>query len=462
MGKAKKKQPLTQEELLAQALVPEEEQPYKVPGNWVWTRLGNITKIIGGGTPPSNIANYYEAGNIPWITPADLSNYKCIYISHGKKNITSLGLEKSSAKLMPKNTVLLSSRAPIGYVAIAQNELCTNQGFKSFLPSIVFDSKYLYFYLKYSKEMLEKYASGTTFLELSGKKAALVEFPLPPLAEQHRIVKCIENLFEKLDRAKELVQSVLDSFETRKAAILHKAFTGELTAKWRDENGVGMESWEEATLSELSVLITKGASPKWQGVDYVCDKSQTLFITSENVREGYIDLQKEKYLDNKINDIQRRSILKSGDLLLNIVGASIGRAAIFDFDKLANINQAVCLIRLIETVSGRFINYYLNSPTALAYYFTNKVDVARANLSLADVKAIKLSLPTLPEQQEIVSILDSFFEKEQRAYELYNIIEKIDLMKKAILARAFRGELGTNDPNEESALELLKENLIKD
>ena len=229
---------LTLEERLEQALVPEKEQPYCVPGNWCWTRIGSVTEVVGGGTPSSKVSEYYENGTIPWLSPSDLSGYQDVYISSGAKNITALGLEKSSAKMLPENTVCLSSRAPIGYVAIASNPLCTNQGFKSFLPSTCFLPKYLYWYLKGNKELLESYASGTTFLELSGKKAALVEFPLAPISEQHRIVDCIERLFDKLDEAEKKVQAVVDGrgvcrseiFQINiiKKAILARAFRGAL------------------------------------------------------------------------------------------------------------------------------------------------------------------------------------------------------------------------------------------
>ena len=138
MARGKKKDTLTPEERLQAALVPESEQPYKVPGNWCWTRLGAITEIIGGGTPSSNIPEYYNDGTIPWISPADLSGYTDIYISKGAKNITALGLEKYSAKMLPTNTVCLSSRAPIGYVVIAENPLCTNQGFLSVYRRLTF------------------------------------------------------------------------------------------------------------------------------------------------------------------------------------------------------------------------------------------------------------------------------------------------------------------------------------
>ncbi|MEE0132634.1 MAG: restriction endonuclease subunit S [Treponema sp.] len=195
-------------------------------------------------------------------------------------------------------------------------------------------------------------------------------------------------------------------------------------------------------MESLSDLITKGASPKWQGIQYASDTTQTLFVTSENVREGYLDLEKEKYLENKINEIQKRSVLQKGDVLLNIVGASIGRSAIYNLEKIANTNQAVCIIRLKKTVFNEFICYFLNSNIAKIYYDDNKVETARANISLSNVSNMVINLPTLPEQVDIVRILDIIIEKENKAKQAAEaVLEQIDLLKKSILARAFREEL---------------------
>ncbi|MBR4211395.1 MAG: restriction endonuclease subunit S [Oscillibacter sp.] len=226
--------------------VPEAEQPYKIPDNWRWVRLGGITTIVGGGTPSTKNKAYYENGDIPWISPADLSNYSERYISHGAKNISRLGLEKSSAQLLPADTVCLSTRAPIGYVVIARNPLSTNQGFKSFLPSPTYLPEYLYWYLKGNKDLLESRASGTTFLELSGRKAANIEFPLPPLAEQARIVERIESLLTKLDKARRNIvavsghndakNTVLGKIDIMERAILGRAFRGELGTNRPEES----------------------------------------------------------------------------------------------------------------------------------------------------------------------------------------------------------------------------------
>jgi type I restriction enzyme, S subunit len=209
-------------------LIPEEEQLYEVPENWVWVKAGDITDIVGGGTPKTTVKEYYENGDIPWITPADLSDFEDIYISRGQRNITKEGLKNSSAKLLPEKTVLLSSRAPIGYVAIAANPLSTNQGFKSFIPSNVIDSEYLYWYLKRSRKYLESMGSGSTFKEISASRCKEIKIPLPPINEQKRIAEKLSNLLSKLDNEKKLVLDFEEKINLLKQSILYKAFHGEL------------------------------------------------------------------------------------------------------------------------------------------------------------------------------------------------------------------------------------------
>ena len=450
MARGKKKETLTSEERLQAALIPESEQPYKVPGNWCWTRLGAITEIIGGGTPSSNIPEYYNDGTIPWISPADLSGYTDVYISKGAKNITTLGLEKSSAKMLPTNTVCLSSRAPIGYVVIAGNPLCTNQGFKSFLPASCYLARYLCWYLKGNKELLESYASGTTFLELSASKAGLVEFPLAPLAEQQRIVDRIESLFSKLDGAKQKARDALDSFETRKAAILHKAFTGELTAQWRKEHSVGMESWEHLTYSEL------GISKLGKMLDKAKNKGDMVpYLRNVNVRWFSFDMSDVSLMQATEEEIKLLSV-KNGDLFI-CEGGEPGRCAIWkEPDARLIFQKALHRFRPNEKVISEFLCYnlyFMSINGTLAKYFTG---TTIKHLTGQALSRIPVLTPSVYEQTEIVRILDNLLAKEQQAKEAaQGVLEQIDLIKKAILARAFRGKLGTNDPNEESATSLL-------
>jgi restriction endonuclease S subunit len=200
--------------------------------------------------------------------------------------------------------------------------------------------------------------------------------------------------------------------------------------------------WRNIKLGEVSNLITKGASPKWQGINYVKDSSQVLFVTSENVRENFIDISKPKYLEIAFNEKQKRSILKKGDVLLNIVGASIGRAAIYNLDFNANINQAVAVIKLSDQILNKFVSYYLNSNKALSYYNFNKVDVARANLSLVDVANIELALPPLQEQQHIVEELESKLTVCDKIEEtIIQSLQQAEILRQSILKRAFEGKL---------------------
>lgn len=160
-------------------------------------------------------------------------------------------------------------------------------------------------------------------------------------------------------------------------------------------------------LSELADLITKGASPNWQGYGYTEDKTQTLFVTSENVREGMLDLSAPKYLEDGFNEKQKRSMLNKGDFLINIVGASIGRAARFDLDVKANINQAVALVRMGEDkVLSNYMLYYLNSPKALEMYESMKSAVARANLSLQNIGDLEILVPPIDQQVRFAELID--------------------------------------------------------
>lgn len=454
---ARKKQQLTIEEKMQQALVPQEQQPYKIPANWCWVKIGEITTVVGGGTPSSKVSEYYNGGNIAWITPADLSNYNNMYISKGKRMITKLGLEKSSARLMPKGTVCLSSRAPIGYVAIAENEISTNQGFKSFLPSEFYKSEYLYWYLKGIKHILETKASGTTFLELSAKKASEIEFPLAPLNEQQRIVDTIENLFSKLDKAKQLIQKTVDKFEQNKMAILHKAFSGELTAKWREENNLTLAGWKNVIMQDICEKIVCGKTP----TGYISDKGEIPYLKVYNIVDNAINFEKTpQFIPVSIhNGKLKSSILKPNDVIMNIVGPPLRKIAIVpDSYPEWNMNQAVVRFRAKKEVIYKFIYYVLIYPKTLDSIINEtKGVVGQANISISQSRNIQIKLPTIEEQQEIVKILDKIFAKYDKTKALQNQLEKIELLKKSILAKAFRGQLGTNNPSDENAAGLLQE-----
>jgi len=172
---------------------------FSTPRTWRWTTMSGVGRIVGGGTPKSNVSSYFSEPGVPWLTPADLYGFHEKFITRGKRSISELGLAESSARLLPKDSVLFSSRAPIGYSAIAGNPLATNQGFKSCVPYVDGISEYILIYLRASIKEFEARASGTTFKEVSGKVISAVPIPLPPLAEQKRIVAKVDELMALCD-----------------------------------------------------------------------------------------------------------------------------------------------------------------------------------------------------------------------------------------------------------------------
>ncbi|MDR0572403.1 MAG: restriction endonuclease subunit S, partial [Rickettsiales bacterium] len=174
---------------------------YRLPFMIEWTKylLGDLGKIVGGSTP-STSNNIYFGGNISWITPKDLSNHKGRYISHGERNLTDDGFKNCSAKIIPKNSILFTSRAPIGYIAIAENKLCTNQGFKSIIPNDKIDHLFLYYLLLNNRKEIENMGSGTTFKEISGTVMKQIEVNIPTnKTEQIKISHVLDGLDSRIE-----------------------------------------------------------------------------------------------------------------------------------------------------------------------------------------------------------------------------------------------------------------------
>ncbi|MDQ6471410.1 restriction endonuclease subunit S [Flavobacterium sp. LHD-80] len=210
----------------------------KLPKLWKWKTLNQIGEIYSGGTPSTEVQEFWGE-EICWITPSDLTNYKGKYISKGKKSISMKGLQNSSAKLLPPNSVLFSSRAPIGYVVISSNKLSTNQGFKNIIPNADVNPSFLYYFLKSIKNYANKIASGTTFLELSTEKFKQIPFPLPPIDEQNIIVEEIDNAVAYSDNLIEELLSQRRKSEHIKEKLLQDAFLGKLSSQLNSDSSVG-------------------------------------------------------------------------------------------------------------------------------------------------------------------------------------------------------------------------------
>lgn len=452
MASAKKEAALTPEERLQAALVPDWEWPYKLPENWCWTTIKNVATVVTGGTPAKNNSDYY-GGEFPFFKPADLDAGR--HVSEASEYLSDLG--KSVSRIIPAQATAVCCIGSIGKCGFLDVEGATNQQINSAIP--YFNALYQYFYMntEFFTNQLRNSASATTIAIVNKTKMESCYYPLAPLAEQQRIVDRIESLFAKLDEAKEKTQTVVDSFETRKSAILHKAFTGELTAKWREEHGVRMESWEKKRLSDVVTEFKYGTSEK---SDYNNKGIPVLRIP--NIGDNGIDLSDIKYLNHR--NVDSESQIHEGDILIIRSNGSrdlVGKAVLVP-ELGCEYAYASFLIRAKPNhsiINAHYLTIFLNSTDARGQMFRRaKSSAGINNINTKELGAISLTVPSLPEQDEIVHIINEMMDKDQQSKEAAEaVLDQIDLMKKSILARAFRGELGTNDPSEESAVELLRQ-----
>lgn len=424
MAKAKKKEALTPEERLQAALVPDWEQPYKVPENWCWTYLKPISKIRTG----KKDANYGSVdGEYPFFTCA-AEPIRC----HGYS--------------FDCNAILLAGNGDINNISRYNGKFEAYQ--RTYVVEIIepISIDYVFYWFKYRWFDFNKdkmFGTAIPYIRLGN----LQEFPIPvpPLTQQQRIVDRIESLFAKLDEAKQKAQDALDSFETRKAAILHKAFTGELTAQWRKEHDVGMESWAKKRFDEVATiksnLVDPATFPDFPHIapDNI-EKKTGVLLEYHTVSEDGVTSGKHRFYP--------------GQILYSKIRPYLSKVVVVDFDGLCSAD----MYPIEAKGNTKCLWYYMLSEEFLEQASTAGSRSVLPKINQKELSALTVVLPTLSDEQtEIVHILDDLLAKEQQAKEVAEaVLEQIDLIKKSILARAFRGELGTNDPAEESAVELVR------
>ncbi len=286
----------------------------------MWVEIRDIGKVVSGGTPSTKQPAYW--GNaVPWICPADLTGYKEKYIKRGAKSLTQSGLLNSSARMMPSGSVLFSSRAPIGYVAIISDEAATNQGFKSIIPATGVTSEFAYYYLKAAKSLAEERATGTTFKEISGSAFARLPFPLAPTNEQLRIVAKIEELFSELDKAVESLTTAREQLKAYRQSVLKHAFEGKLT----DDSRKGCEPWRKTCVGNEIESLTSG-SRGW--ADYYSEEGE-IFIRAQNLKHDRLDLTDIAFVKLPANTTEGvRTRVQTGDVLITITGANVTKTGI--------------------------------------------------------------------------------------------------------------------------------------
>ena len=426
---AKKKETLTPEERLQAALVPESEQPYKVPENWCWVYAPSMFNIeYGKGLPTKKLC---EDGYPVFGANGQIGFYNEYMFEYEKALMSCRGAYSGTMNLsLPKSF-------------ITNNSLIIETKLADISVKFVF---YLYSALNKAKLI-----SGSAQPQVTVQAFNNYPIPVPPLAEQQRIVDRIESLFSKLDEAKQKAQDALDSFETRKAAILHKAFTGELTAQWRKEHGIGMDSWERLKLGEIGTL-ERGRSQHRPRNDPRLFGGPYPFIQTGDVASANVYITEHHQTLSEFGMEQSR-MFSAGTLCITIA-ANIGDVAILSYD-CCFPDSVVGFIPNNRSIS-KFV-YYMMSVLQKELE-DNAPATAQKNINLKILNAVEMNIPPVIEQTEIIRMLDGLLAKEQQAKEAAEgVLEQIDLIKKAILARAFRGDLGTNDPSEESAVELLKQ-----
>ena len=358
---------------------------------------------------------------------------------------------KSISRIIPANSSAVCCIGSIGKCGFLMREGTTNQQINSAIPKIT--PLYLYYYFlteSFVNELWSK-ASATTISIVNKTKMEQCLFPLAPLAEQQRIVDRIESLFTKLDEAKEKAQAVVDGFEDRRAAILHKAFVGELTSEWRRLKNRSIEGWLQQSLKDCCD-IGSGGTPSRKIPEYYDGDIPWIKTGEIDWNEIY---DSEEHISQNAVDNSSARVYPPGAVLVAMYGMGItrGRAAILKAE--AATNQAVCVLQPKEYLLNRYLYYYFMCN----YWDIREQAVGgnQLNLSAAIISKFIISIPCIDEQIEIIRMLDSILGKEQQVNEAAEkVVDHIDAMKKSILALAFRGELGTNDPADENAEALLK------
>ena len=434
MAKAKSKT-ITLEE----ALVPVEEQPYEVPENWCWVKLSYIADIRTG-RKDANYGN--EDGEYYFFTCAS-EPIRCDDYSYDCK------------------AILLAGNGDIGNISIYEGK------FEAYQRTYIVETKeniiteYLYYYFKYrwvDYNNDKMFGTAIPYIRLGNLNE--FEIPVPPLSEQQRIVEQIESLFAKLDEAKEKAQEVIDGVETNIEAVLYNAFSGKLTQYWRKENSVDY-NWENSTLSKIVSGLKYGSSEK---SDY--NNNGTPVLRIPNIGEGVIDFSDLKYMQGELGN-SYHEVFENDILIIRSNGSRdlVGKCAIVPaLERRYAYASFLIRIKASDKVLPKYLVRYINSSMARGQLFAKaKSSSGIHNINSKELGSIRIDVPTIEEQTEILKIIEPLIKKELDVKGITsNMIENIAELKKSILAKAFRGELGTNVSSEENSIELIKKMIGRD
>lgn len=420
MAKAKKGK-LTIED----ALVPVEEQPYEIPENWCWTKLESIVSIVTG----KKDANYgSEEGEYTFFTCAG-EPIRCDGYSFEGESL-----------LLPGNGANVGQVFYYDGKFEAYQRTYVLQGLSSNV-----NLKYLYYQMLFAWNDANKdkqFGSATNYIKMGNFTSYNV--PLPPLAEQKRIVEQIENLFSKLDEAKEKAQEVVDGYESRNASVYNDAFSGKLTAKWREQNNKD-NSWVVKRFDEVADIKSNLVDP--------LEFSDFPHIAPDNIekRTGIL-LEYHTIGEDGVTSGKHR--FYPGQILYSKIRPYLSKVVMVDFDGLCSAD----MYPIEAKENSRYLLYYMLSDEFLEQASSAGSRSVLPKINQKELSALKVRITTEEEQEEVVKALDYLLPMMQQARDkAIQVVESIEIMKKSILAKAFRGELGTNIADEESSIEMLKQ-----
>lgn len=388
-------------------------------------KLEEIGKIVSGATPKTSTQDNF-GGDIAWITPADLSGYTKKYISHGKRNITEMGYNSCSTQLMPKGSVLFSSRAPIGYVAIAENPLCTNQGFKSIVPNDLIDSEFLYYQLKYLSKSIQDKGTGTTFKEISAKTLGKIEIVVPLLSEQKNIVSRIEELFSKLDKGVETLQTIKQQLAVYRQAVLTEAFEG-------IENTV--------ELGSIASIVDPHPSHRTPvevigGVPYIG-------VGDIDYVHHVIDFSSSRKVSNDIlQDHLSRYTLHDGDFIMGKIG-TIGKPFIIALPQNYTLSANVILIQPNKkVVIPKYLFWQVSSSQITKQLLEGSTSTTQPAFGIKKARLLSIKICSLEEQNRIVQKIESHLSLcDDIGQSVTAALSQAEAMRQSILKQAFEGKL---------------------
>ena len=430
-----------------------------IPDDWEVKSLGEVATIVGGGTP-STLNSAYWNGDIQWFTPAELSDSKK-YVSKSERTITERGLKESSAKLLPKGTVLLTTRASIGITAILENPASTNQGFQSLIAKNNCCSEFLYYVIPLIKDEMLSRASGSTFAEISAKKLSTITFQLPPLPEQQRIAKALSDVDALISTTEKLIQ--------KKKNIKQGAMQNLLTGKKRlpgfgDKqtdlfvpNGTHTKevkdvSPEQIRLSAKMKQTELGEIPEDWEVKSIKDFAKVYdgthqtphyvdvgipFYSVENVTAN--DFEHTKLISEKEHRLLTSKVkIEKGDILMTRIG-SIGDCKYIDWEPEASFYVSLALIKCDTSVDARFISYYSNSlQFKKELELRSLITAIPQKINLGPISEIILVLPPKEEQTAIANVLSSM---DKEIETLNTKLEKYRNLKTAMMQQLLTGKI---------------------